>query len=151
MKTIKQSYLTGVEDVDKYFVENYDLIELLEFPDGYQRWFVYLDEHLSQQQFKDYIENNYPLGYKDYIKFTYNTRTDYAILTLTKKLIANHIWIEQIFETIHSGKSPFGDGNDRMFLKKILEVTDDEAIIRHLINHKYLTISNLAKKKLKTL
>lgn len=159
MKEVKETYLTGVEDVDKYFVENYDLIDdiqIIEHIDNIQidrhkRWFVYLREILSQEQFKAYVENNYPEGYKKYAKPTHNKTPDFILEPLTKTLILKHVWIDQIAETICSGERIFDGFTNNMFLRLILKKTDDKSIIRLLTNHNDHDISSRAKQKLKTL
>lgn len=66
MKQIKNAYLTGIEQIDKYLIEKPRLLgdEIYEFQNQQYTFHDYLESLLTLDQYKVVLETYYPEGYK---------------------------------------------------------------------------------------
>lgn len=155
MKNLKDAYLTGIEDVDKYLIKKPRLLgeKLYEYKNQRYIFYNYLNSILTLEQYKEVLETYYPEDYKAIINqfaqdkgasrisyfFTY--RQDYEIALLknfTLTCIRADVYTEEIVE--HLLWSHYTKPVTKTFVEELVKNTKNKELLKPLAHHVWFQV-----------
>lgn len=146
MKTLTQTKLTGNPEIDKYLVQNYNLLDEVN-NQGYFYEHILRQFNMNFEDFNRFIENEYPYNYKDVINKHYDTYIgEYSeddlyneIYWFTHELISCGTWLPQIVNYIRNYYR-FFNIEDKIQLSRAVKIhTNDPELLDALSYYLKLT------------
>lgn len=137
MKTLNQTTLTGVQNIDKYLIQDYNLLDDVTELDYEMFFYEYMLKQIDYKTFKNFVETSYPYSYNDVILKHYEIYedTDYQgrfyndIFWFTYDLINNETWLPQIINDIRSLSSFFNMEEKIQLSLAVTDVTDEPELL----------------------
>lgn len=161
MKNLKDIYLTGIEDVDKYLIQKPKLLGDKFYEHKSQRYifYNYLNSILTVDQYKEVLETYYPEGYKaiinqfahdngaSHISYLFTYRLDYEVVLLknfTLACIRTDVYTEEIVE--HLLWSHYTKPITKTFVEELVKNTKDKELLRPLAHHVWFQVREVLAK-----